>query len=86
MVQNVSSALGVACVSAIFLHSLRSGLVDTIDGVDYQRIQAFGPDVGNIAQSEVFVNAISSAAAVIMLVLFLGAAVALFLPKRLSPP
>ena len=86
MVQNVSSALGVASVSAIFLHSLRSGLVDTISGVDYQRIQAFGPDAGNIAQSEAFVSALSSAATVIMVVLFLGVAVALFLPKMLSSP
>ena len=61
-------------------------MVDTISGVDYQRIQAFGPDAGNIAQSEAFVSALSSAATVIMVVLFLGVAVALFLPKMLSSP
>ena len=81
MMQNVAAALGVACVSAVFLNSLRSGLAQRAPGVDHQRVQAFGPDVGSIAQAEAFANALSTAALVVIAVLFLGAVVALFLPK-----
>lgn len=81
MMQNVAAALGVACVSAVFLNSLRSGLAKRAPAVDHQLVQAFGPDMGSVAQAEAFANALSTAALVVMAVLFLGAVVALFLPK-----
>jgi EmrB/QacA subfamily drug resistance transporter len=84
MMQNVSAVLGVALVSAVFLNSLRSGLAKLAPGVDYQRVQAFGPS--DALQAEVFANALADAALVVMVVLILGAIIALFLPKTASRP
>lgn len=81
MMQNVATALGVACVSSVFLNSLRSGLAERDPTVDYQRVQAFGPDVGSVVQAEAFASALSTCALVVMAVLFVGAIVAIFMPK-----
>ena len=81
MMQNVSASLGIASVSAIFLASLRSELAQAAPGVDYQQVQAFGPAVGDVAQAGAFANALSNGAIIVMVVLFVGAAIALLLPK-----
>ena len=83
MMQNVSGALGVALVAAVFLTSLKSGLASKAPRVDYQSVQAFGPETGSLPQAEVFINAMSNAALVVTAVLFLGVAISLFLPKEI---
>ncbi len=84
MMQNVSAALGVALVSAVFLNSLRSELAEKAPSADYQRVQSFGPEIGSVVQAEAFANAMSDAALAVVIVLFLGAAIAFFLPKDFS--
>jgi hypothetical protein len=79
MMQNVSAVLGVALVSAVFLNSLRSSLADLAPGVDYKRVQAFGPR--DTLQAEAFANALADAALVVMVVLIAGALISLLLPK-----
>lgn len=87
MVQNVSAGIGVAAVSAIFLSSLKVGLSDDSPLGLFQQIQAFGPAAGDAAQAQIFTGALSDAAIVVAVVMFIGAAIACLLPREhsLSP-
>ena len=84
MTQNVSATLGIALVSSVFLSSLRAGLVERDLTSDYDAVQTFGPAVGNAAQAEAFAVALSHAGLVVAVVLLLGAAAAVFLPRNFS--
>ena len=52
--------------------------------VDYDAVQTFGPAVGNVAQAEAFAVALSHAGLVVVVVLVLGVAAAVFLPRDFS--
>ena len=84
MTQNVSAALGVALVSSVFLNSLRSELAEKAPMADYRIVESFGPEIGNAAQAEAFASALSHAGLVVAIVVFLGAAVAIFLPRTFT--
>ena len=84
MTQNVSATLGIALVSSVFLTSLRVGLAERDLTADYDAVQTFGPAVGNVAQAEAFAVALSHAGLVVVVVLILGAAAAVFLPRDFS--
>ena len=84
MTQNVSAALGVALVSSVFLNSLRSELAEKAPMADYRIVESFGPEIGNAAQAEAFASALSNAGLVVAIVVFLGAAVAIFLPRAFT--
>ena len=84
MTQNVSATLGIALVSSVFLTSLRVGLAERDLTADYDAVQTFGPAVGNVAQAEAFAVALSFAGLVVAVVLILGAASAVFLPRDFS--
>ena len=88
MLQNVSAALGVAAVSAVFLSSLKVGLTESASSDLFQQVQAFGPTAGDIPQAEAFSGALADAAIVVTVVMFLGAAAAFYLPggRALLPP
>lgn len=81
MIQNVSGSLGIAAASSLFLASLRSGLEDIGAIEDYERLQTFGPMIGDVVQAEIFAGALSYGALVVGVILFLGAVAAWFLPK-----
>jgi len=81
MLQNVSAALGVAAVSAVFLASLRNNILNLAPGVDYVQVQAFGPNHADPNQMEAFARALTSGAMFVMVVLLIGVVVALFLPS-----
>ena len=84
MTQNVSATLGIALVSSVFLSSLRVGLAERDLTADYDAVQTFGPAVGNVAQAEAFAVALSYAGLVVVVVMILGVAAAVFLPRGLS--
>ena len=84
MTQNVSAALGVALVSSVFLNSLRSELADKAPMADFQIVESVGPEIGNVAQAEAFASALSHAGLVLAIVLFVGAAVAILLPRTFT--
>ena len=80
MLQNVSAALGVAIVSAVFLVSLRNHILNLAPGIDYVHVQAFGPNQADPNQMEAFARALSSGAMLVMVVLLIGTVAAIFLP------
>ena len=84
MTQNVSATLGVALVSSVFLSSLRAELAARDPTAAYDAVQTFGPAVGNVAQAEAFAVALSYSGLVVAVVLILGAASAVFLPRGIS--
>jgi EmrB/QacA subfamily drug resistance transporter len=81
MLQNVSAALGVAGVSAVFLVSLKNHIIRLAPGIDYVQVQAFGPDQADPNQMEAFARALSSGATFVMVMLLIGVVAALFLPS-----
>ena len=84
MTQNVAATLGIALVSTVFLSSLRSELTARDPSADLDAVQTFGPAIGNVAQAEAFAVALSYSGLVVAVVLFLGAAAAVFLPRNFS--
>ena len=82
MLQNVSAALGVAAVSAIFLASLRNNILRLAPDVDYVHVQAFGPSQADPNQMEAFASALSTGAMFVMIILLIGALASLFLPSN----
>ena len=84
MIQNVSGSIGVALVSMIFANSLRKGLEEKAPMADFSVVANIGPEIGSLAQAEVFAKALSNAGIPIMIMVIVGLVWALILPRKIN--